>query len=1061
MTRTLAMARSASLPEEVSPLTLRLLGPFEARLGEEPLPRLRSRKGPWLLALLALRDGAEVERSWLAGTLWPDSSERDAYASLRKSLADLRAALGEAAGRLQSPTSHSLRLHLSGADVDVREFDAAIRRGDAEALERAAALYRGPLLEGCDQEWVVAERQARETACLEALERLAAGAIAGGDPRAADGYLRQVVALDPLRESAQRALMQALAESGSYAAATLVYRELRLLLHRELNVQPDPETTALFDRIRAEARQRARARAGGAGPEEGKAGGSAGSAPALASGAPLVPFSLRVPHPLSGLVGREREVQEIARCLGRARLVTLTGAGGVGKTRLAIRVAEEVVEEYSDGAWFVDLAPVWDPSLVPQTAAAALGVRPETHASVMEALVSFLRPKELLLVLDNCEHLLAAGAGLAHALLAGCPRLRLLATSRQSLGITGEVDWRVPSLSLPDAAQLFLQRTGAARPGFALAAEDGAAVAEVCRRLDGIPLAIELAAARLKALAIGEIAARLDDRFRLLTGGSRTVLPRQQTLRATMDWSYNLLSTAEQALLRRLSVFAGGWTLEAAEAVCGEEWTNGREEERKSPNRPAASTPPLVHASTPSPEVLDLLTSLVDKSLVIAEEEGGRTRYRLLETVRQYAAERLEEASETGRAGERHWEFFLALGRRAPAELLEAEHDNLRAAWRWANSQEASPEGHLDLARHLRWFWTARGFLGEGRACLEEALARSREAPALARAQALDDAGGLAHLQGDYQRATELRAESLELYRRLRDPVKVGLVMISEGNTRFMQADYEAAAQLYEEGLSLSRKTGNAYGIADALRGLGNIAVVRGDYPRATAVLEESLELFRKVDYPHGVATLLAYLGELAMLRGDQARATRLLEESLGLARAGANRRAVAFALDLLGQLAHRQRDDDRAEVLLTESLALHSEMGQRSGVAGTLLSLGQVARQRGSLPLARSRYADSLRTAAGLGEKWRIAGCLEGLAAVAAIEGHPERAARLFGAAEALREAVGVPLPPAAGEERGPNTVSARQALGHAALAAAWVEGRAMILEAAIAYALEAAAAA
>jgi predicted ATPase len=426
----------------------------------------------------------------------------------------------------------------------------------------------------------------------------------------------------------------------------------------------------------------------------------------------LEAFAHNLPRQLTSFIGREREMGEVKEFLATTRLLTLTGSGGCGKTRLALQVAADLLEAYADGVWLVELAALADPTLVPQTVASALGVREQPVRPLTETLVDYLQPKVLLLILDNCEHLLTASAQLANALLRSCPRLRMLASSRQGLGIAGERTYRVPSLSLPqprplppverltdyEAVRLFVERAVFTQPSFAITDQNAPAVAQVCERLDGIPLAIELAAARVKALPVEKLNERLDDMFRLLTGGSRTALPRQQTLRALIDWSYDLLSEPERALLRRLSAFAGGWTLEAAEAVgVGEgveEW-----------------------------EVLDLLTSLVEKSLVLYEEREGEGRYRLLETVRQYARDRLLESEEGEAVRTRHLEFFLHWAEQGPGlERLETEHDNLRAALAWSGAQRQGDVG-LRLGGAMGGFWHVRGYWTEGRERLAGVLA--------------------------------------------------------------------------------------------------------------------------------------------------------------------------------------------------------------------------------------------------------------------------------------------------------------------------------------------------
>jgi DNA-binding SARP family transcriptional activator len=515
-------------------LELYVLGPFDLRVrGASPAPPL-SRKAQWLVTLLALREGREVERSWLAGTLWVEIAEELARYNLRRELTHLRQALGPESCLIQSPSSHTLRLDVGRAAVDVLAFDAALRRGDTSALEEATQLYRGPLLEGCAEDWVIAEREARQQAYLRALDSLAGLAMARADYVAAVAHLRRGIALDPLRESEQRKLMEALAANGEFASATQVFRDLRLLLRRELNTDADPQTTALFHEIRRKARHRAQ------------------------RPTPKRPMHkrppTRLPRPLTELIGRENEIRAIEACLSSSRLVTLTGSGGVGKTRLAIQVAENLEDCWIDGVSFVELAALTDSALISHAVAAALSVRELPGRPLRSTLEGFLCSKEMLLVLDNCEHLIGDCANVADWLLAASPGLRILATGRQPLGLTGEVAWRVPSLALPpdpvngkargldyrdkddvsllmeyEAARLFVVRASQAHPQFELTARNASAVAQISRRLDGIPLAIELAAARVRAISAQEVAERLDDCYLLLVGGSRAALPRHQT----------------------------------------------------------------------------------------------------------------------------------------------------------------------------------------------------------------------------------------------------------------------------------------------------------------------------------------------------------------------------------------------------------------------------------------------------------------------------------------------------------------------------------------------------
>jgi predicted ATPase len=628
-------------------------------------------------------------------------------------------------------------------------------------------------------------------------------------------------------------------------------------------------------------------------------------------------------------------------------------------------------------------------------------------------LLDYLRSKKILLVIDNCEHLIGACAQIVENLLRACPDLRVLATSRERLGIGGETAWRVPSLSLPDfgsrppieslrqyeAVRLFIDRATSAVPGFMVTDQNAPEVAQICHRLDGIPLAIELAAARVKALSVEQIVERLDDRLRLLTGGSRTALPRHQTLRATMDWSYELLNEAEKVLLRRLSAFAGGWTLPAAEVVC----TDG------------------IHRS----EVVDLLTHLVDKSLVVVEERGKEVRYKLLEMVRQYGREKLIEAEEESILSRRHREWYLGLAERAEPELwgrdqvmwldqLEAEHDNLRAALGWS-LESGEIEVGLQLAGALWRFWFIRGYLSEGRRRLEKALSHSSVASASVRAKALTGAGGLAWRQGDYRRAEAL----------------------------------------LEEGLTLFRELGYKRGIALSLRLLGHIALDQSDYERATVLGAESLALRRELGHKGDVARSLSFLGVVALRQCDYDLARALIEECLDLLRELGIKGNIAWSLKDLGLIARNQKDHSRAAVLLEESLDLFRGLGDKQGISQCLEVLGGVAVAQGQQERAAVLYKESLALCRELGDKWNIAQCLEGLARVAETEGQSERAAQLFSAAEALREALDTPLPPSDHTEYDRSVAAVCAGLGEETFRLAWEEGRKMALEQAIEYAL------
>ena len=590
-----------------------------------------------------------------------------------------------------------------------------------------------------------------------------------------------------------------------------------------------------------------------------------------------------------------------------------------------------------------------------------------------------------------------------------CADLRILITSREAFNIPGETTWPVPSLHVPDAyhlppleglvkyesVHLFVERAQSVQPAFRLTQENAPALTQICRRLDGIPLAIELSAARVKILSLEQIAARLDDSSRLLGGGSRTALPRQQTLQATIDWSHTLLSAQERIMFRRLSVFRGGLSLESAETICA---GNGIERDG----------------------VLDLLSHLVEKSLVAVVDGGGEARYRLLETIRQYAHSRLQECGEAASARQSHRDWYLGFAERAASEVLgaeqanwfdrfEVEHDNLRAALAWSlDAGEAERAARIGVA--LWRFWLVRGYLSEGRRWLERALAGFSEQTAV-RAQTLFAAGELASFQDDYHRAKTLVEESLELYR--------------------ARADRQGA------GYALCR--------------LGLLAHSAGDYARAATFLEESLQLFREVEDRFGMTLVLAGLGLSVLYLGNYERASALCEESLALSRERGDPRSIASALTNLGIAALERGDDERAQVLCEESLAMRRKLGHKGGCARTLAILGRIAMQQGDYDRATACYAESLALRQETGEREGIAIALEGLAAVAGMQGQPVRAAQLYGSAESLRHVLGTPMTPIDRSYYEHTVAAVRAQLDEPTFLKAWTEGRTMTREEAI----------
>ena len=677
-----------------------------------------------------------------------------------------------------------------------------------------------------------------------------------------------------------------------------------------------------------------------------------------------------LPRQLSSFVGRDREISEAEERLREATTLTLTGPGGVGKTRLALEIGAHLVDAFEGGVWLVELASVSEGALVTDAIAAALGVKQRPGVDLLTALLEAVAARPTLLILDNCEHLLDAAVAAADDLLRNCPKLQLLATSREALGLPGESLMPVPSLSLPadgaaaslvaltecDAVRLFVDRAQAVMPSFVADATNIAPIAQICRRLDGIPLAVELAAARIRSLPPHQIAARLDDRFRLLTGGTRTSLPRHRTLRAAFDWSFELLSPAEQELVPRLSVFSGSFSLEAAEAICS-------------------------GGAVTAADMLDLLGRLIDRSLLQSEPDPTEARYRMLETIRDYGQERLAESGEAEELHRQHTAWFRALVERArpaffsgPVQTewvtrLARDDDNLRAALRWTNDDPDGADAELSLVSGLWRFWEVRGEFTEGGAWLQRALARVGGEVSPRRASALTGAGVLAGQRGDY----------------------------------------DAAAAFHDASLLLHRELGNPMGVAAACSNSANIAAERGDLERARALFAESIQLGRQAGDPQGAAFSLINLADVVARQGDAEEADRLYAESIAAFRALGDDFGTAHATASLAQAARRRGDRATARAQYAAALAIHERTGDRRAEARLSALLGDLASEEGDAAEAERLYQHAVATRGALGDRIGVAQALERLAGAA--EDRPERAAALLGGAEAIRAEVGVPL--------------------------------------------------
>lgn len=738
-------------------------------------------------------------------------------------------------------------------------------------------------------------------------------------------------------------------------------------------------------------------------------------APNLPDEFPPLASSIRhlnnLPAQLTSFIGREAEMEALRRLItGReARLVTLTGPGGTGKTRLAIQIAANLFHSFDDGVWLIELAPLADPNLVPLTTASILGLHETPGKSISQKLIEYLGNKKILLIFDNCEHVVEEAASLASQLLRACPNLQILATSREILGTMGETPFRVPSLALPDSrgaslaelracesVRLFIDRARAGLPSFQLTEANAPTVVNICQRLDGIPLAIELAAARARVLSVEQISARLDDSFRLLTGGSRTVLSRHQTLRALIDWSYNLLTPEEKVLFLRLSVFAGGFTLEAVEHVCSD--TRG-------PNPPISSDSTLAEVELEADSILDLLSQLVDKSLVIPSEgaNDSETRYRMLETIRQYARDKLHDSGKGASIRDQHLAYFLLLAEEAEPYLragdqviwldrLDAELDNLRLALEWSLAGRVD-EG-LRLAAALLWFWHIRGHGSEGLDWLENLLAKGQNQTGLdltpnrrlIRARALAVAGFLTIFQADAEQSVPLLEKSIDILRGLgtmgRRWLGIALLFLSKP-----QRDHDQRVRMMEEALPLLREIGDPLYLAEYTMDKGGLLIEENKIEEATAVFLESMALREESNDVDGLGTAAMSLGDTALFRRDFNECKQQYEKSLACYQMVKNKPMESILFSRLGNIDMLTGNFAQAAERFAAGVAVNQQTGDRLGMVNSLFDLGRLDLNIGEFRSASRRFAEITRIGHEIGSKQAVlAGLLfQGLSALVA----------------------------------------------------------------------------
>ena len=945
-------------------LEVRLLGTFSIKCDGNPVT-LSSRAAQSLFAYLILNAGTAHRREKLAGMFWLDASEEKARAHLRHELWRIRKAFAP----------HSKVNYLFADDINITfnssaEYwvDTAILRNVSDAapieeLIEALSLVQGEFLPGFYDKWVTQEREHLQSVHEQKLAQLLESLE--NEKRWNDvlDWAERWISFGQGPEAAYRYLMVVYDALGEHAKVTSTFQRCVRAL-RELDLEPSEQTRALaFKRS----------------------------------------SKLNIPIPLTSFVGREKELEEVAKLLLKSRLLTLTGAGGVGKTRLAIQVVADVMEMFSDGVWFLDLAPLSDPSLVPSTLINLLGLQESGERSVTDLLTGYFRSRTALIIFDNCEHLIESCAQLIHSLLLSCEGLTILATSREALRVSGEIPYRVPSLAIPssdvqctvndlanmESIRLFTERAAVISPDFTFNSQNALDIARICERLDGIPLAIELAAARTDVLSVQQIQKGLDDRFHLLTRGMRSSLPRHQTLRAMIKWSHDLLSEKERILYRRLAVFMGGWTLEAAKEVC-------------SGNSIEAS------------DILDLLSQLVNKSLILVEwKQGQETRYRMLETIRQYAGDRLLESDEREKLRQQHLTYFLKVAEQAEGglrgaakkgwmERLEVEHDNLRVALEWSlERNSAGLESGLRVAGALFEFWYRRGHYHEGREWLERVFAKvsltNAHITKRTRAKALYALGVIFWFLSNYHQAWTHAETCLTLHQELKDEAGIAHALSLLGLTARAQRDYARAIPLLEQSLAISRQLGDKQAICYRLHDLALVWWRHGEYKRAERFLDESLTFSFELGDTGSMAEIKAGLAAVAREQGNYHRAHTLFRESLSVFEELGNKYWIAGTLQDLGILSWRQGDYRQAEKQLEASLELFHKIGAQRAAARSLSVLGDVVLSQGDLKGARSLYEQVANITEALGDKLDKSRARQSLANIAFVEGDYATAQGLY----------------------------------------------------------------
>lgn len=1008
----------------MSTLHITLLGDFSLTYGDQVVTAVNTARLQSLLAYLVLHRTAPQNRRHLAFLFWPDSAEGQARSNLRNLLHLLRHALPQADDFLQIDSMTVQWRPDALFTLDTMAFEEALGAADQAqcvgddraqrtALEAAAMHYRGDLLPACYEDWLHPERERLRQLFVTGVEHLINLLAQQKDAPAAIRHAQRLLRMDPLHETTYQQLMRLYAQLGDRAHALNTYYTCVAVLQRELGVKPSAATQTLYHRLQTAANH------------------------PVAPTPPAARPSHNLPALLTSFVGRTDALATIQQALEKARLITLTGPGGFGKTRLALAVADAVIPAYPDGVWLVELGALRDAALVAPAVAKVLALAEEPARPLLTTLVDSLRDQHLLLILDTCEHLIESCAELVQTLLHACPKLRILATSRERLAVAGEVVWPVPPLTTPplaplatttanahawlqqyDAVHLLVDRIQAVLPTFTVTQQNAPALAQISVHLDGMPLALELAAARASLLSVSEIADHLDQRFQLLRSGTRDAIPRHQTLAAALDWSYDRLPPAEQVLLRRLASFDSTFTLAAAQSICTEL---------------TEKTTTVLAPDT----VLDLLAHLVDKSLVnVILQPAGTTRYGLLETIRAYGYDRLVAANEVTACRQRQLTFFTQLAEAAEPHLqqhdqvawldqLDAEQDNLRGALSWVittpTTEEQAALG-LRLGGALWRFWIYRSHFSEGSTQLAKLLtatAQSTAATGAAYAKVLLGAGCLVGEQGDYAAAQELLERALARYQALALPAGIAEAMYSLAWLANWRGDPVTARRYYEASIVLYQQLNDAAGLAWALRGLAWIDRIAGDLRQAERRIRASLQHFQTTGDLAGLCFALGGLAYIALDREEYTTAQQYAEQSLAYARQVGDQLAVSRDLRLLGRLAAKTAHYAQAIACYRESLTLCCSLNDKYGIAQNYHGLGEAAMALADLDQATEDLQAARHYYQMIDYQPGLAWLLLSTGDLARQQGQHEQAACDYAASRQLGETIQQPWLVTAAQER------------------------------------------